>query len=227
MIQSHDAKQGKNITIRVTPDLKQRIKEFASTHKKKESTFIRDIIEDLLEEKTIILPLSIELKTKISELSQANNVSIADYIQKTLTNNIDKEEGDKTKELEARLNQLEEQSKFQLDGVESKFMMALGYVFSIDTGEPMHNILEKSVQKLQELGYQPETLEALSRNEREIVFTKLYDFFDITFMPSEVAYLIVESIFITYLSFMYPSPIFTITPFSMNIINRLQRLKKK
>ena len=56
---------------------------------------------------------------------------------------------------------------------------------------------------------------------------ELYEFFNVDMKPSPLAYLMVEAIFLTYLSFVYPSPIFMITPFSMSVLGRFEKLKSE
>lgn len=175
----------------------------------------------------ITVRVSEDIKEKLKQLSEEAGITESQYVRSLITKAIvKKDQKDETDILEDRLRKLESQIESEPIGMESKFIMAMAYVFSIDSGQPMHKIVGDTNKYLEnKFGYSIEILNSFSREERERIFTDLYDFFDKEYEPSTVAYLMVESIFLTFLSFTYPSPIFMITPFSMSIIARLEKVK--
>ena len=169
-----------------------------------------------------------DIKKELEIVAEEAGISTSEYVRRLLRENLDqKQNKNKGTQVEERLKKLEQRQTLEVSGLESKFMMALGYIFSVDTGDQIHKIINDTMQYMRTQGYSPEVLDGMSRDEREQVFMDLYGFFNSHFAepPSEVAYLTVEAIFITYLSFVYPSPIFMTTPFSLNLINRLVNLK--
>ncbi len=175
----------------------------------------------------ITVRVSEDVKEKLKQLSDEAGITESQYVRSLITKAIvKKDQKEEADVLEDRLRKLESQIESEPIGMESKFIMAMAYVFSIDSGEPMHKIVADTNKYLEnKFGYSIEILNSFSREEREKIFTDLYDFFEKEYGPSTVAYLMVECIFLTFLSFTYPSPIFMITPFSMSIIARLEKVK--
>jgi predicted DNA-binding protein len=175
----------------------------------------------------ITVRVSEDIKEKLRQMAEKEGITESQYVRSLITKAIEKkDQKDEADLLEERLKKLESQVESEPIGMESKFLMAMAYVFSIDTGQPMHKIVADTNKYIEEkFGYSIEVLNSFSREERERIFTDLYDYFDREFNPSTVAYLMIECIFVTFLSFIYPSPIFMITPFSMSIVTRLERVK--
>ena len=116
-------------------------------------------------------------------------ITESQYVRSLITNAIEhKDQMDEADLLEERLKKLENQVESEPIGMESKFLMAMAYVFSIDSGTPMHKIVADTNKHLEEkFGYSIEILNSFSREDRERIFADLYDFFDKEFKPSAVA----------------------------------------
>ncbi|MHA2366411.1 MAG: hypothetical protein ACXAC7_20810 [Candidatus Hodarchaeales archaeon] len=176
--------------------------------------------------KSVNLTIRVSLDFKNELLSTAKKISIpySEYVR----NAIEKSMSEDQKQI---LLKSQISTRLNTTGIPShtpagKFYIAFSHVIANDVNLPtdvIYNICERYFLKQ---GYTGEIHDRATREEREIMFMNILDHLKQEYSISKAAIMVVKSIFMTHLSYNFPSPIFTISGSSLDIINLIKELKE-